>query len=335
MPLETQFVNNSTHIDTSSMDFPQFFKLSSGDNIPVIGFGSGTQWQKKKKSENGGPENSKYAVDRDLVDTLEKAVKHGFIHLDTAECYTTRRDVGVALKEINIPRKKLWITDKYHPTSKDKDGNPRGPYGSLKEGLEYMGIDYVDLFLVHTANFSDAYPLEKVWPEMEKLLDEGLAHHIGVSNFDVPTIKKVLKIAKHKPEVCQIEFHAYLQDQSPGIVKFLKQNGILIEAYAPLSPLTRDTTGPINAVVEKLAKKYGRTTTQILLKWIHQQGIVTITTTTKSSRMDDIMKVFDLELSPEDMKLITDTGNSHFYRGFDILPLPKYDEELKKERGLI
>lgn len=324
----------SIYLFVKMINFPQFFTLPSGDKIPVIGFGSGTKWQLKKKSENGGAENSKDVIDQDLVNMLKLAVKHGFVHLDTAECYTTRRDVGEALKQINLPRDELWITDKYHCTGKDGMGNSRGPYGSLKEGLKLMGIDYVDLFLVHTCYFNEAYPIEKIWPEMERLKDEGLAHHIGVSNFDVTTLRKVLKLARHKPEVCQIEFHPYLQNQSTGIINFLKSNNILVEAYAPLAPLSRAKDGPLNEVLEKLSKKYGRSTTQILLKWVHQQGIVTLTTTSKESRMDDILDVFDFSLSPEDAKLISDTGNSYFFRAFNIPPLPTYDEELKKERNL-
>ncbi|VEU20388.1 DEKNAAC101248 [Brettanomyces naardenensis] len=318
------------------MDFPQFFTIpATGDKIPVIGFGSGTRWQIKKKSENGGAENSGDVIDRDLVDVLKLAVKHGFVHIDTAEVYTTRKDVGAALKEIDLPREKLWITDKYKCVGRDIKPNHQGPYDSLKEGLEYMGVDYVDAFLVHTGFFSKEYPLEKIWPEMERLYEEGLAHNIGVSNFDVPTLEKLFKLAKHKPQVLQIEFHPYLQNQAPGVVKFAKDNGILVEAYSPLAPLSRAKDGPLRDLLPKLSEKYGRSATQILLKWAHQQGVVTVTTTANEQRMDDILGLFDFELSEEDEKRITDTGNSYFFRAFAIPPLPKYDEELKKERGLV
>ncbi|QPG76677.1 hypothetical protein FOA43_004071 [Brettanomyces nanus] len=318
------------------MDFPQFLTIpATGDKIPIVAFGSGTRWQIKKKGENGGPEHSKGVVDKDLVEMLKSAVNHGFIHLDTAEIYTTRRDVGAALKEIEMPREKLWITDKYHPGSEDREGNPRGPYDSLKEGLELMGTDYVDMYLLHTANFTDdGFPFEKAWPEMERLYEEGLAKNIGVSNFDVANLKRIIKTAKYKPAVCQTEFHAYLQDQSTGIRQYLKDHHILMEAYAPLSPLTRDKDGPLKELLPKLSKKYGRSATQILLKWAHQQGIVTVTTTSKESRMDDIMNMFDFQLRPEDIQLISDTGNTHFYRAFKIPPLPTYDTELKIQRGI-
>lgn len=320
------------------MEFPQFVTIpATGDKMPIIGFGSGTKWQKKKKGENGGPEKSKGVVDPDLVRTLELAVKHGFIHLDTAEVYTTRRDVGVALKELNIPREKLWITDKYHWGSVNDPvtGDPRGPYESLKEGLQLMGIKYVDLFLIHTVHFTDTFTIEEQWRQMEQLKDEGLARNIGVSNYDPENIDKILAVAKYKPGVCQIEFCPYMQNQTFGIQDYLKKHDILLESYGPCEPLSKAPDGPLKELLPKLAKKYGRSETQILLKWTHQQGYPTVTTTSKESRMDDILQVFDLHLDDEDMKAITDVGNSYWFRAFSMYPVAEYDEALKKQRGLI
>ncbi|GMG19785.1 unnamed protein product [Ambrosiozyma monospora] len=307
---------------------------STGDKIPILGFGSGTKWQHKKKGANGGPEKSHDAIDEDLIAALVQAIQHGFIHLDTAETYTTRRDVGIAIKRSGVPREKLWITDKYQPRAIGKDGLPRGPYASVVEALEFMQIEYIDLFLFHTEYLNSRYTLEQAWREMEKLYEEGKVKNIGVSNHTVKRLKEIQKFAKVQPAVNQIEFHPYLQNQSTGIIEYAKKNGILIEAYAPLAPIARAPGGPLDKLLDDLAEKYGKTTSQILLKWVHKQGIVTITTTSNEGRLDQIQKVLSFDISDEDQKAITDVGNSHFYRAFQMSPLPTYDDQLKKERGL-
>lgn len=331
------------------ISFPQLLSIpQTNDPIPIIGFGSGTKWQWKKKASQDtavsleNPSNT----DPDLVASVIEALETGFVHLDTAEFYTTRPDVGKAvndyLKLHNGEKKRsdIFITDKYSSNTPGvanilKDGSIRGPYASMKECLQLMDLDYIDLFLLHTTGVPEGLSLIEAWNEMIKLRDEGLVKNIGVSNFDVPHLKILKDNCSVIPQVNQLEFHPYLPNQSPEIIKYCKENNILIEAYGPLVPITKAKEGPLIPLLKELSEKYNASETQILLKWVHNQGIVTVTTSSKVERMKDILSVFDLKLSDDDMQKISDVGNSWFFRAFAIPPLPTWDEELKKERKVL
>ncbi|GMM28889.1 hypothetical protein DAMA08_016050 [Martiniozyma asiatica (nom. inval.)] len=327
--------------------------------VPVIGFGTGTKWQWKKKAENPISDENPSNTDPELVDSLVLAIRSGFTHLDTAEFYTTRPDVGEAIqKAIDDPttpiksRDELFVADKYNGRL-DKylpNGEIRGPYNSMKECLRLMKLDYIDLFLIHEQYEPEWMSLEQMWKEMVQLKNEGLVKTIGVSNYTVELLERVKATGLEAPQVLQIEFHPYLQDQSPGIREYCQKNGILLEAYGPLVPLTKARNAwdelieqgqkpegsepPLEPVLRELSAKYGKSETQILLKYAHKHQFITITTSSKAERMKDILSVFEWELSDEDVQKIDAAGNSWFYRAFDIPPLPNYNEELKTLRGL-
>lgn len=319
----------------------------TNDKIPVIGFGSGTKWQWKKKSSEAtavsasNPTNT----DPDLVNSIVQALETGFNHLDTAEFYTTRPDVGKGVNDFlkkhnDKKRSDIFVTDKYnaHPPNTPNilpDGSIRGPYASLKQGLKLMNLDYIDLFLLHTIETPEGLSLVDAWKEMIKLRDDGLVKNIGVSNFDIDHLNILKNEGLILPQVLQLEFHPYLQNQSPHIFKFCKENNILIEAYGPLVPITKAKEGPLIPLLKELTEKYNVSETQILLKWAQSFGISTVTTSSKLERIKDILNVFNLKLSDDDIKKITDVGNTWFFRAFPIPPLPTWDEEIKKERHVI
>ena len=134
-----------------------------------------------------------------------------------------------ALRESNRPRDEIFITDKYSTQLKLSDD----PIAGLNISLKTLGLDYVDLYLLHSPFIKNGSTLEECWKQMEKLYKSGKAKNIGVSNFRVEDLEKILKIATIKPQINQIEFNAALQNQSPGIVKFCKENNIQLEAYTP------------------------------------------------------------------------------------------------------
>ena len=320
----------------------------TGDKIPTLGFGSGTKWQWKKK----GNENTAITADNlsntdpDLVNSTIEALETGFRHLDTAEIYTTRPDIGLGVNKFlqlhpEIKRNDLFITDKYHAISPHisnelPNGKIRGPYVSLTTGLKLMNLDYIDLFLIHTVELPEGLSLEEAWKEMIQLQKEGLAKNIGVSNFDIPHLETVINVDKdYPPQVLQLEFHPYLQNQSPNIFKFCKENNILIEGYGPLMPITKaKDEGPLIPLLNKLADKYNVTTSKILLKWSLSHGVVAITTSSKKERLIDSLQVYDFQIDEEDLKEISKVGNTHFYRAFAIKTLPQWDEQLKTERNV-
>lgn len=318
------------------------------DKIPIIGFGSGTKWQWKKKAseETAVSASNPSNTDPDLVKSIVEALDMGFTHLDTAEFYTTRPDVGkgvndyLAKHEGKASRSDLFIADKYNSKTPDTpnvlpDGSIRGPYASLKTGLKQMNLEYIDLFLLHTNDTPEGLTLVDCWNEMIKLQKEGLARNIGVSNFDVPNLQILKDNCETIPQVLQIEFHPYLQNQSPNIINFCKENNIQVEAYGPLSPITKCKEGPLMPLLKELAEKYNASESKILLKWVHEHGIVTVTTSSKVERMKDVLSVYDFKLEDEDFKKISDVGNTFFFRAFEIEPLPRWDDQLKKERNVI
>ncbi|CDK29335.1 unnamed protein product [Kuraishia capsulata CBS 1993] len=315
------------------MTSPEYFELISGDKIPAIGYGSGTAWA-RSKPQVGTP------IYDTLVTAMVDAVKAGFRHLDTAEMYDTHPEVGAAialiLKEGIVKREDLWVTDKFH-CGFETGYIPRtsGPYESLKLGLSTMKLDYVDLYLLHSELvLLPGENLASYWAQMEKLKSEGLAKNIGISNFSSEKLNELYELATIKPSVLQIEYQAYLQNQSPGVVQFAKEKKMVVEAYGPLNPLTKAKGGPLDDLVEKLSVKYGRSNTLILLRWVYQTGVLPLTTTTKVERMEDVLQIFDFSLDEEDMRLITETGKGHFFRGSIPHIFGKYDEELKKSLGL-
>lgn len=295
--------------------------------IPQIGFGTGTAWYKYGRETE---------IDQRLVDALVSALQVGITHLDGAECYGTALETRDALKKAKIPRDKLWITEKYYAgdSSYKTRSKAANPLEALKEILRLEELDYVDLYLLHSPFIkkeTHGFTVEEAWGYLEEARSLGLAKNIGVSNFAVSDLEKILKVAKVKPEVNQIEYNAFLQDQTPGIVEFSQKNGILIEAYSPLAPLYKGDKS-IKEVkefldyVNELGKKYSKSDTQVLLKWVLQKGIIPITTSTKTERVKEFLKIDDFKLEPSEVEKITSLGsNAPIVRQYWIPEYSKFD----------
>ncbi|ODV87920.1 hypothetical protein CANARDRAFT_173803 [[Candida] arabinofermentans NRRL YB-2248] len=321
---------------------PTFTLARTGDKIPAIAMGSGTKHQRKKK----GDPKIRDAIDEDLVSTLTFALTKGhFNHLDTAETYTTRAEIGEAVRRSGVKREDIWVTDKYNQGWNESNPatTPSGPYESLTKGLKLTGLKYIDLFLIHGPYFGpkiSGITVEEAWKQMEKLVDDGYAKNIGVSNWDTELLEKILKIAKYKPQVNQIEFHAYLQNQSPGIVEFCKKNDILVEGFSPLTPIIPSKItdgGPLDPIIDELTKKYNVTNTQLFLRWVYQNGVLPVTTSSTESRILEVMKIFEFEIDDEDFKKLSNVGKTFQFRGFFKDYYTKFDEELlaKEKASLI
>ncbi|XBW38290.1 hypothetical protein QEN19_003879 [Hanseniaspora menglaensis] len=307
----------------------QFSKFQSnildknGEQIK-IGFGVGSYWR-IHKSEN----NLKFVPE--LVEQLKTAINAGFKMLDGAEAYNTYEEIGMALKETGVKRENIWITDKYLTRSHTLRGS-NGPIDSLNRGLELMQIDYVDMYLLHTPTITKenaGITLVEAWQQCEKLVELGKAKNIGVSNFRVQDLEEIMKICKIKPMCNQIEFHPYLQQQSPGIREYCFKHGIQIEAFSVLTPLTKfaEESNPIIPIVEKMSAKYGKTSSQILLRWSTQLGILPLTTTSSAQRIKESLDIFDFTLSEEEVQEIVDVKDHAFFRGWakDFMPYTKQE----------
>jgi diketogulonate reductase-like aldo/keto reductase len=143
----------------------------------------------------------------------------------------------------------------------------------------------------------------------------GLARNIGVSNFRIVDLERILKIAKYKPVINQIEFHPYLQQHK--LTRFLADNDILLEAYAPLVPISTKSDGPLTAVLDKISQKIGKTPAQILLKWSIQKNAIPVTTSGDVQRQKEQLQAEGpWKLSDEEIQDIDSTGSKLTYRKF-------------------
>ncbi|PSK35160.1 hypothetical protein C7M61_004824 [Candidozyma pseudohaemuli] len=280
------------------------FKLADGNSIPAIAYGVGTKWYKHGRNE----------IDEKVVEALQTAIQKGFVHIDGAEVYNTDQEVGLAVEG---HRNNLFLTDKYFVgDSSHADKSQYGtPYESLKYHLEKeLKTDHVDLYLLHSPFVKKEYhgfSLAEAWQSVEKLKDEGLAKSIGVSNFAVEDLEEILKVAKHKPVVNQIEFNAYLQNQTPGIVEFAQKHDILIEAYSPLGPITKGEPGEFTELLDTLGKKYNKTPGQVLLRWVLEKNILPVTTSSNPDRIRLFVEIFDFSLNKEEVLKLTEIGAKH------------------------
>ncbi|KAK5056647.1 hypothetical protein LTR84_012179 [Exophiala bonariae] len=274
--------------------------LPDGNKIPLIGYGTGTAWF---KTDGNSPKDQK------LIDAAKLAIKTGYTHLDGAEVYNTEEELGDAIKQSGVSRDKLFVTTKVITNIQDIPG-------AIDTSLKKLGLDHVDLYLIHAPFFAkgDETALQQKWAQMEEVAASGKAKSIGVSNFLKPHLDAILKTAKVRPAINQIEFHPYLQHGD--LVAYHKNKDIKIAAYGPLLPITKASGGPLDPLLASLAKKYAVSPGEILLRWVIDQDIVAVTTSSKEQRLSDYLRVFTFKLTPKEVEEISDAGKDHHFRGF-------------------
>jgi len=267
--------------------------LNDGSSIPVVGYGTGTA--------NYGRDSSK---------VVELAFEHGYYHWDTAEMYRNEDSVGVALKDVGVPREKIYLTTKLGSAD---------PRSAMDKSLKLLGTSYVDLYLIHSPSVVKSLGLQKSWAMLEEFQKEGKAKSIGVSNYRVKDLEELMQTAKVTPAANQIEFHPYVYARTKPLLDYCHEKGIVIECYGPLTPIVRAPGGPVDAVVAKIAESKKCTEGQVLLKWAQQvsKGVI-VTTSSKADRLDEQLKAFTEvpELSSDELKEITEAGSSKHFRQF-------------------
>ena len=260
------------------------YKLANGIEIPCLGFGT---WQ----TPDG----------ETAVNSVRCAIDAGYTHIDTAQAYGNEESVGKAIRLSGVPRKNLFITTKLWNTNHSYDLTLR----SFDESMEKLGLEYLDLFLIHWPNpiaFRDHWEEANAesWKAMEELVEAGRIRAIGISNFRPHHIEALLKTAKIIPHVNQIRLCP--GDTQDETVAYCRSRQMVIEAYSPLG------TGRIFDVPEMqaLAEKYGRSIAQICIRWSLQRGYLPLPKSVTPERIRENLKVFDFELAEEDVQLIAD-----------------------------
>ncbi|KAJ5512551.1 Aldo/keto reductase subgroup [Penicillium fimorum] len=230
------------------------------------------------------------------VQSCLKALDAGYRHIDTAQFYANEAEVGEALRITSVPRDQIFVTTKILSPAASVEAT----YDKLLASVHKIGgaDGYVDLFLIHSSSSGSA-GRKLLWQALEKLYAEGKARSIGVSNFGVGHIEEMRSYAQvFPPHVNQIELHPWCQQRV--IDEYCKKNGIIVEAY---SPIVRNYKANDPALVE-VAKKYGRSTQQILIRYALQKGWVPLPKTDNPERIVANADVFGFDISADDMAVL-------------------------------
>lgn len=248
--------------------------LNNGVSMPRFGLGT-------YEAKTGG----------EVEQAVRWAMELGYRSIDTASVYKNEDGVGRGLRESGIDREDVFLTTKVW---NDDQGNQKTRQ-AIEQSLGRLGTDYVDLYLVH-------WPIpdliESTWTAMEAIQRDGLAKAIGVSNFLVDHLERLLSFAEIPPAVNQIEFHPYLQQ--PQLVEFCREKQIQVEAW---SPLMRARVLDVPEL-KQIGEKHGKSPAQVTLRWQLQLGLVTIPKSAHRERIEANAQIFDFELSEEDMQII-------------------------------
>lgn len=241
--------------------------LQDGNAIPVLGLGV---WQ--------------VANGRECVDAVRWALELGYRHIDTAQAYGNEESVGEALRQSGVPREEVFITTKFNPGRRDAAAEMEG-------SLQRLGVEYVDLYLVHWPRGGATW----AWPGMERARERGHTRSIGVSNFDVAELNEVLTGATSPPVVNQVLLSPFHHRRA--LLDEGRRRGLVFEAYSPLG------TGRhlSDATVKRIASRLGRTPAQVLLRWCVQRDLVVLPKSTHRERIAENAAVFDFSLSQADM----------------------------------
>jgi len=254
----------------------KFITLNNGLKMPILGFGTFPLNKIK------------------LVKCILIAIKHGYLNIDTSRAYGNEKWIGIALKLLRLlGTKKLFITTKLGNPDQRK-GNVRK---ALTESMKRLGVDYIDLYLMHWPNpetYIDS------WKQMEELYKEGLVGAIGVCNFHEHHLEKLIEICEVIPAINQIELHPLLTQTS--LREYCQKKGIQVESYSPIARMNPKLIE--NDILVSISNKYKKTVPQIILRWNIEHNIVTIPKSGTKNRIIENIDIFDFQLTKDEIKQI-------------------------------
>lgn len=247
-------------------------ELSNGVEIPQFGFGV-------------------FQIERSqTVEAVRTALDVGYRHIDTAQMYGNEAGIGQAVEKSGLPRDEVFITTKLH---NDRHGHDPA-IAALEESLEKLGTDHVDLYLIHWPMPPENRYVE-TWTAFEKLLEDGRARAIGVSNVGSAQLERLAERTDTVLAVNQVELHPNFQQ--PGLRAYHRDHGIATEAWRPIAKggVFDDRT------IADLVEKYGKSPAQVVLRWHIQLGNIVFPKSVTPARIRENIAVFDFEISEDDM----------------------------------
>ena len=262
-------------IKAQKMNVIPTIKLNNGIEMPQLGIGT-------------------FAVKEDAAERVCHAVKTGFRLIDTAQGYGNEKEVGEGIRKSGIVRKLLFITTKVNTT----EMRNKTVRQSIDNSLNDLGLDYIDLVLIH---WPVAGHIEETWKILEEYVDKGKIRSIGLSNFNPHHIDSLLLYARIRPVINQIEIHPYMTQQANVDFNFGKD--IQVEAWGPLG---QGTNGVLNdPTIEEIARRYNKSVAQVILRWHMQRGLITIPRCDNDDYTGENLCIYDFELSPKEMETIS------------------------------
>ena len=250
--------------------------LTSG-RMPLLGFGT---WQ---------------ISNRDASQATAYALQAGYRHIDTATMYQNESGIGKALASVALPRESVFVTTKLPPAHAGRERR------TLGESLAKLGLDYVDLWLVHWPPNGQAAP--RVWQQFIRAQQEGLTKAIGVSNYSLRQIDELIQVTGVVPQVNQIRWGPSLYD--PAMVSGLQQRGVVLEGYSPFKVSNlKDPT------LVSIATRHDATAAQVIVGWHIAHGFVVIPKSVRRERIVANAAGVRIELTPEDVAMIDNLSNA-------------------------
>ena len=266
----------------------EFVTLNDGNKMPILGFGV-------------------FQVDpKEAQRCVEDAISMGYRSIDTAKAYFNEESVGAAIKTTlagGLKREELFITTKLWISDAGEERALKAFDASMKK----LGLDYLDLYLIHQP-YGDIYG---AWRAMSRIKKEGRIRSIGVSNFYADRVVDLCENSGVIPAVNQLECHPFYQRET--LKRTLDGYGIVFESWASFAEGKNDIFK--NAVLSSIGEKYGKSSAQVILRWLIQRGIIVIPKSVKIERMRQNFDIFDFTLAPDDMAAIAalDTGKTLFF----------------------
>ncbi|WP_436935158.1 aldo/keto reductase [Halovenus marina] len=252
------------------------YETRCGESVPVLGLGT---WQ----------------MDSDVAyESVSAALDIGYRHVDTAQLYENEAGVGRAITDADLSRDELFLTTKVNPMHRTIDDIVE----SVEESLTALGVDSVDLLLIHWPN--PIVDLETVITGLEAAVDRGMTRHIGVSNFGKNRLQRAQGIANEPIFTNQVLFHPWWPQRE--LLRYCQDSGVLLTGYSPLA----NGAAIGDDVLEAVGRAYGKTGPQVALRWATQhENVVTIPMSTSREHLAENVDIFDFKLSREEHERIT------------------------------